>query len=231
MNTNKLIGVLILELCAAIILQSAQPVPESVSNAGKASLSGASGSFASAFSADGRFILFSSYSRNLTTNDLQGDSLNIYLKEMSSGQISLVSLAANGIGGGNNSSYAGSISSNGQFVAFESSASNLVPNDTNGFKDVFVRDRVSGATILLSIDAAGAGPANGDSSNPIISPDGRFVAFESSASNLVANETNSLRDVFVRDRQTGITVLASAGASGTPGSAHDSSMHSELAGM
>src|SRR5689334_19662805 len=98
MNTNKSIGVLLLELSAAITLQSAQPAPESVSNAGKVSLSGASGSFAPAFSADGRFLLFSSYSRNLTTNALQGDALNIYVKEIGSGQISLVSLAANGIG-------------------------------------------------------------------------------------------------------------------------------------
>ncbi len=76
------------------------------------------------------------------------------------------------------------VSADGRFVAFSSEASNLVPGDTNGTSDVFVFDRKTGATTLVSVGMSGA--ANGNSNNPSISADGRFIAFESTASNLVA---------------------------------------------
>ena len=91
-----------------------------------------------------------------------------------------------------------SISSNGRFVAFESEASNLVANDTNGFRDAFVRDLWMGTTQRVSMESSGEqGYLN--SYRPSISSDGRFVAFESEASNLVAKDTNNTGDVFVRE--------------------------------
>src|ERR671911_728150 len=91
-----------------------------------------------------------------------------------------------------------SISSDGRFVAFESEASNLGAKDTNNTSDVFVRDLRTGATERVSVNSSEA-QADNWSDHPSISFDGRFVAFESEASNLVANDTNSSRDVFVRE--------------------------------
>src|SRR5881394_2620097 len=89
---------------------------------------------------------------------------------------------------GNDHSLAPSVSAEGRFVAFQSAASNLVAGDTNGVEDVFVHDRVTGASERVSVDSGGA-RANGDSFGASISADGRFVAFESTASNLVAGDT------------------------------------------
>lgn len=108
------------------------------------------------------------------------------------------------------------VSSDGRFVAFSSYASNLVSGDTNGLRDIFVRDRMLGRTTRLSVDSAGT-QANGASIDPTISGDGRWVAFFSVATNLVANDTNGFADVFVHDRETGITVLASLSFHGAQG--------------
>src|SRR5437588_12993673 len=105
------------------------------------------------------------------------------------------------------------ISPNGRFVAFDSSASNLVAGDTNAAFDVFVRDRKAGKTKRVSVDSHGA-QGNGDSSSPKISADGRFVAFTSSASNLVAGDTHAVTDVFVRDRKACKARRVSAGSTG-----------------
>ena len=100
---------------------------------------------------------------------------------------------------GNSGSYDSATSADGRYVAFTSSASNLVAGDTNGFEDVFVRDRATGTTERVSVDSAGV-QGNGNSYVPAISADGRYVAFFSSASNLVPGDTNATDDVFVRDR-------------------------------
>jgi Tol biopolymer transport system component len=105
-------------------------------------------------------------------------------------------------------------SPDGRFVAFASEADDLVSNDTNGFRDVFVRDRLLGTNILVSIGTNGTG-ADGISSEPAISTDGRYVAFSSTADNLVNSDTNGAQDVFLRDLQTGQTSLISLNASGT----------------
>jgi len=91
------------------------------------------------------------------------------------------------------------ISADGRFVAFDSYADDLVANDTNTIGDIFVHDRVTGATVRVSVDSAGA-QADGESEWPALSADGRFVAFHSLATNLVANDTNGTCDVFVHDR-------------------------------
>jgi Tol biopolymer transport system component len=106
-----------------------------------------------------------------------------------------------------------SLSSNGQFIAFQSSAPDIIPNDNNGVSDVFVRDRTSGKVEAVSVSSGGT-LGSGASASPQISPDGRFVVFESFATNLVLNDTNGLTDVFLRDRQAGTTVRVSVGAGG-----------------
>src|SRR5439155_150755 len=113
-------------------------------------------------------------------------------QQASTKRVSVDSLGAQGIG----DSEGPSISAHGRFVAFYSSAANLVGSDTNGARDVFVRDRKTGKTTRVSVNSHGA-QANGESFAPPISADGRFVAFLSSASNLVGGDTNGARDVFV----------------------------------
>ena len=130
-----------------------------------------------------------------------------------------VSVDSNGVGADSVSELA-AISADGRFVAFTSLATNLVPGDTNGTSDVFVRDRLTGATERVSVD--GRGRQGNDASGligvggyPAISADGRFVAFPSFASNLVMGDTNGVGDVFVRDRILGTTERVSVGSGGT----------------
>lgn len=105
------------------------------------------------------------------------------------------------------------LSADGRFVAFRSASPNLVPGDTNGRNDTFVRDRVTGQTTRVSVDSAGV-QANGDSGQSYLSANGRFVVFESFATNLVVGDTNGLLDIFCHDRQTGQTTRVNLGASG-----------------
>src|SRR5438270_582443 len=133
-------------------------------------------------------------------------------QQASTKRVSVDSLGAQGIG----DSEGPSISAHGRFVAFYSSAANLVGSDTNGARDVFVRDRKTGKTARVSVDSHGA-QGNGDSDGPSISADGRFVAFLSSATNLVAGDTNGARDVFVRDRKAGKTRRVSVDSHGAQG--------------
>src|SRR6185369_16730455 len=116
----------------------------------------------------------------------------------------------------NGSSADPSMSGDGRFVAFVSTASNLVAGDTNAGQDVFVRDRTANQTTRVSV-ATGGAQANGESFVPSISADGRFVAFSSFAQNLVPNDTNIQQDVFVRDRTTGQTTRVSVGPGGVQG--------------
>jgi Tol biopolymer transport system component len=109
-----------------------------------------------------------------------------------------------------------SVSAGGRYVAFDSGASNLVPGDNNGVDDVFVRDRDTGTTTRVSVSSAG-GQANKGSYRPSISADGRFVSFDSGASNLVSGDTNNDVDVFVHNRTTGATTSVSVGAAGGQG--------------
>lgn len=106
------------------------------------------------------------------------------------------------------------VSEDARFVAFESLATNLVAGDTNGVRDVFVRDHLTGATTRVSV-ATGGGEGNGASDQPSISHDGRYVAFRSVATNLIGTDTNGVADIFVHDRQTGTTLRVSVRSDGS----------------
>jgi hypothetical protein len=105
------------------------------------------------------------------------------------------------------------VNGNGQFVAFDSLADNLVPGDTNGVDDIFVRDRIAGRTERVSVSSTGV-QGNGASGSASISADGRFVAFQSDATNLVRGDTNGASDIFVHDRMTGKTTRVSVSSGG-----------------
>jgi Tol biopolymer transport system component len=124
-------------------------------------------------------------------------------------------------GEGNGGSERASISANGRYVAYSSEASNLVLGDTNGYGDIFVLNRQTGMTNRVSVDSSGA-EAHAWSFDPSISSDGRFVAFTSGAYNLVPGDTNNSSDIFVHDRQTGVTERVSVDSSGMEGSSSSS---------
>jgi Tol biopolymer transport system component len=167
-------------------------------------------------STDGNVVAFISNSSNLVANDTNGGA-DVFVHERSTGITERVSVDSSG-GEGNSFSSIAALSADGNVVAFFSDASNLVAGDTNGLYDVFVHDRTTGLTERVSIDSSGA-QANGVSGlhgPPSVSADGRFVAFDSDATNLVANDTNGFTDVFVHDRRTGTTELVSVDSSGAP---------------
>ena len=153
--------------------------------------------YTAAISGDGRCVSFQSGATNLVPGDTNGLS-DVFVKDRQTGALERVSVDSSG----NESlvdSYSWSISADGRYVAFHAPDGNLVANDTNGFWDCFVHDRVLGATYCVSVDANGL-PGNGDSFMPSPSSDGRFVAFDSSATNLIGSDGNSQTDVFVRER-------------------------------
>lgn len=164
---------------------------------------------------DGRYVAFTSAAANLTPGDLNGKR-DVFVYDRDSGRIFLVSMSSLGAQADGNSEMP-VMSSDGRYVAFYSLATNLVPGDTNGRKDIFVHDRNTGQTERVSVDSLGA-QANGGSMRPAISSDGRYVVFESAASNLVAGDTNGMSDVFVHDRNTGQTVRVSVSSAGNQGS-------------
>src|SRR5215217_3773620 len=127
--------------------------------------------------------------------------------------VSVVSTVNNASTLGSGVSREPSVSSDGRYVAFSSTAANLVTGDANNFSDVFLHDRQTGQTILISV-GTGGGAGNGVSDEPSISADGRFVSFRSNATDLIASDTNGLTDIFVRDWQAGTTRRASANSSG-----------------
>jgi Tol biopolymer transport system component len=174
-------------------------------------------------SADGRFVSFPSAASNLVPGDANG-FCDVFVRDRELGTTELVSLSSLGEQGNGDSgeAYSGgvSISADGRFVAFCSSATNLVPGDTIRNSDIFVRDRLLALTELVSVSSSGKQVAE-ESEAPSISGDGRLVAFCSWANNLVPGDINAYGDVFVRDRLTGITERVSVSSEGIQGN-HES---------
>jgi len=175
-------------------------------------------------SQDGRYVVFASAASNLVAGDTNGKT-DIFVKDLQTGTITLASATPGGAAGNGDSGEAvGSdeegtgyaISGNGRYVVFASLASDLVANDANNGADLFLRDLQSGVTTLLTVNAAGTGSGSSISTvgeelvygRPAISDDGRFVAFSTTANDLVAGQENDgpQPDTFVRDTQNNTTV-------------------------
>ena len=170
-----------------------------------------SDSLSPSISADGRYVVFQSKASNLVPEDINGQD-DIFIYDRQTKITERVSVTVDG-NSANDLSSEPSISADGRYIAFLSEASNLVPGDINGERDIFVRDRQTGTTEKISV-AVDGNQANNESAAPSISADGRYVAFQSKASNLIANDTNGQIDIFVRDRQTGITERVNVAADG-----------------
>jgi Tol biopolymer transport system component len=202
---------------------------------------GDSDSSSPAISGDGRFVTFTSAATNLVSGDTNSVS-DVFLRDTCIGAApgctpatSRISVASSGTQA-NDTSYSPSFSADGRFIAFGSDATNLVSSDTNKSPDIFLRDTCFGAaagctsqTIRISLADNGSQATN-DSFNASISGDGRFVAFESFANNLIASDSNNSKDIFMRDTCFGApagcspsTVRVSVDSSGAQATDIDSS--------
>jgi Tol biopolymer transport system component len=165
-------------------------------------------------------VAFSSLAGNLAPGDAD-DYTQVFIRDLAGESTTLVSIDTNNVLPGNGASLAASISADGRYVLFTSSASNLVANDNNKASDVFVRDLQLGTNVLVSVNMSGTGPGNGASYAPMMSSDGRYVLFHSLAGNLATGSLPpNVAGLFWRDLQAGITLLIAAvgteGASMTP---------------
>jgi subtilisin family serine protease/Tol biopolymer transport system component len=168
-------------------------------------------SFAASMTPDGRYIAFVSQATNLDSSYTYGE-YKIFRKDLKTGEI--VSVSANSSGKpADKRNLAPNITPDGRYVAFESNSSDLVPNDTNWAWDVFRKDLQTGESTRISTDSSG-NQANKSSWGKSITSDGRYVVFESDASNLINGDTNGIRDIFRKDLQTGETVRVSTDSSG-----------------
>jgi len=166
---------------------------------------------APSLSADGRYVAFATDDGSLVPGDTNA-LMDVFVHDRQTGDTKRVSVDSAGQQA-DNASMSASISGDGRYVAFDSCAENLVVGDTNGLWDAFLHDRQTATTTRVSVgDAENEG--DGDSFSPSVSADGRYVAFDSSASNLVAGDTNAWSDIFVRDRQAGTTTRCSVSSAG-----------------
>lgn len=177
---------------------------------------GNSASWISGISANGRFVVFRSASSNLVIEDTN-DVYDIFVHNLHTGETTRVSVASDG-SQSDGHSWTPGISADGRYIAFDSSAANLVLGDTNEAIDVFVHDRQTGQTTRISVSSDGE-QGNGNSHAPSISGDGVYIAFGSYASNLVAGDTNDEYDVFVHNQLTGETSRVSVSSGGLQGNA------------
>lgn len=164
-------------------------------------------------SADGRYVVFESLAGNLSLIDFNA-AQDIFRHDTRTGTTELVSVNSSGTASGEALSRSPSCSDDGRLIAFTSSANDIVPGDTNGFDDVYVRDMMTGITVLVSVDEQGV-PGAFYSRDPQISRGGRYVVF-SSGSALTSDDGNALEDVYVFDRVLRQPTLVSVAANGTP---------------
>ncbi|MGI9604317.1 MAG: TolB family protein, partial [Acidimicrobiales bacterium] len=182
-------------------------------DSGGVEATGASGE--PAISGDGRYVVFSSVASDLAVGDSNGVS-DVFVHDTQTGATSRVSVDSGGTQASGASS-APSVSAAGDVVAFASTASDLVPGDTNALVDVFVRDLGAATTTRLSTDAFGVEAIGGSGSGePALADDGSHLAYSSSTTNLVADDTNAVSDVFVK-RVVVPTITSVVGPAGSPG--------------
>lgn len=186
-------------------------------------LEGNGASYMPIISADGRYVSFYSYATNLVPNDTNGFG-DIFVHDRLARRTTRVSVSSSGEQQNKDTKVwrRTSLSADGRYVAFASDASNLAPNDTNEGHDIFVHDQLLGVTNRVNVSSKGEQATLGsDSRQPSFSPDGRYIAFESDADNLVANDTNGVKDIFLHDLYTRTTIRLSeteAGGQGNGGS-------------
>ena len=168
-------------------------------------------------SRDGRYVAYESSASNLVSDDNNGVA-DVFVHDRVTEMTTRVSVNSQGLEG-NLQSNIPSISGDGRYVAYQSNAWNLVSDDNDGEWDVFVHDRDTGMTTLVSVDSRGVGGNASSGFNISISSDGRYVAYYSLASNLVSDDTNGIMDVFVHDRVTGMTTRVSVDSRGVEGNA------------
>jgi len=183
---------------------------------GADSVQGDDDSFGPKISADGRFVVFRSFATNLVAGDTN-NQIDLFQRELATGITKRLNIATDG------TQVTGlllgySVSSNGRYIAFSTLAPGLVTEDTNSFYDIFLRDTLNNTTTRISNGINNA-LTNESSAYPTISSDGRYVAYESFATNIVANDTNIARDVFVYDRTTATTTRLSIGIAGVQSNA------------
>ena len=165
-------------------------------------------------SGDGRFVAFSSNATNLVPGDTNAVR-DVFVHDRQTGRTTRVSVSSSGAQG-DHFSFVPRLAADGRFVVFSGLATTLVPGDTNADYDVFVHDRQTGETTRVSVDSFGA-QGDDESTRCSITADGRYVAFESRATNLIAGDTNGFSDAFLHDRQTGRTERVSLSTSGIQG--------------
>ncbi|MEM7113573.1 MAG: choice-of-anchor Q domain-containing protein [Chloroflexota bacterium] len=165
-------------------------------------------------SSDGRYVVFASSASNLVSEDTNGYA-DVFVYDRETSETVRVSVDSNGMQADGFSAIA-AISDNGRYVTFVSGATNLVSGDNNGLNDIFVRDLELGETTRVSVDSNGV-ETDDTNYSPRISSDGRYVIFTSPATNLVSEDLNGVRDVFVHDRETGETTRVSVDSNGVAG--------------
>lgn len=173
------------------------------------------GSFTStpSISPDGRYVAFFSRSA-IVPGD--GSSDDVFIKDMQTGDVVRVSNSYVNVGqSSNHNSYDPEFSSDGRYLVFHSAANDIVPGDASHAIDVFRYDIQTGETLRVSVPASGDDAVGGESIYASVSGDGRYVVFESTATNLVSGDTNGLRDIFVKDMETGVVVRVSVGDDGS----------------
>jgi Tol biopolymer transport system component len=146
------------------------------------------------FSSDSQFLAY-------LAKDNKGTN-QVYLYDFENASNVLVSQSYNSAAGGNGASDSPAISASGRFLAYRSAASNLVPGDANGVPDLFLYDRLTGGTTLISVSQSGARSANGRSLSPVFSGDGQTLFFASWASDLAPGDFNESSDVFALSLST-----------------------------
>jgi hypothetical protein len=181
-----------------------------------------------AISADGRYVTFQSNTTNLAGTDANGTTLDIFRKDLTTGELVRVNDTAAGVQANGASSNA-TIAADGRYVVFQSQATNLAGTDANGTNtDIFRKDLTTGEVVRVN-DTAGGVQGNGSSINATISDNGRYVTFQSSASNLVGGDDNNTSDVFVKDMVTGAIARVS-NADGTTNAANGASVSPSISG-
>lgn len=174
----------------------------------------------SAVSADGRYVVFASQASNFVAGDTNGVG-DVFLRDVVAGTTIRVSQTQSGIQGDQESGWPGgvAISADGRWVAFASAATNLVPNDTNGLPDIFLYDRTTGALTRVSVATNGQqGTGTFGCFDPSLSADGRYIAFDAAENGLDPSDGNvNGTDIYVHDRQTGVTQMVGRNSQGVQG--------------